>query len=659
LRAPLAIALVLVAVAGLAYQGLDKNDFVGFDDPKYVTANEHVKQGLSADGMRWALTDLATDYWHPVTWMSHMLDVSLFDMWAGGHHLVSQFFHILNSLLLFGFLRYATKRLWPSAFVAALFALHPLHVESVAWVAERKDVLSTFFWFAAMWAYVAWCRKPGYGRYAWVMVLLAFGLMSKPMLVTFPLVLLLLDYWPLERLTIQGGRVKELLIEKIPFAAMCAVAAALTLIGQQKVSAMATLENISIVLRIKNAAVSYWRYVGQMVWPDSLAVLYPYSTVPLFLAVIAIVLLAAATVAACAMKSRRYVLMGWLWYLVTLLPVIGLLQVGPQSHADRYTYVSLTGLFIIIAWLVDDAVGRKASLRTPVAVAAAVALAVLGFLTWKNVGYWRDTTSLAQRAVSVTSRNYVMLRLLGETQMAQGDYEAAQASLLECLRVSPRDDAPSTMVALGRLMYDSGDFRQAAGYGNAALAAQPNLAGAWLVTGMALGESGQYDEAERHIRKAIELSPDLAMAYGALGKILGETDRVDEAIAMYERAVEINPGLADVHFNLGVLHRNRGQFDEAAAAYGRSIEAGPTFEAWNGLGDCMVAMGQPEQARKAYLESVKLNPEEAVTRYNLSLVLMGMGSRAEAIQEARKALSLAPENPDARELLRRLTEEQP
>jgi tetratricopeptide (TPR) repeat protein len=660
----LLVVLLLIAATGAAYWQTRENDFVGFDDQRYITANGMVKGGLSLEGLKWALADYRTDYWHPLTWVSHMADVSLFGLWAGGHHLVSLLIHILNTLLLFGLLRYATGRVWPAALVAALFAVHPLHVESVAWAAERKDVLSTFFLFLALWAYMYYVRRPGWMRYAAVVGLYALGLLSKPMLVTMPLVLFLVDYWPLGRFDIRGLRITPkttslwvLVLEKVPLAAMALAVSVPTIIGQQTVGAMSKLANYGLMPRMANAVLSYWRYIGKMFWPTDLTVLYSFPVrTNWLLAVLALLGLVGVTVAAVRLGGeRRYVLSGWLWYLISLVPVIGLVQVGPQPYADRYTYVPLTGLFIILAWGLEGFVAKRRSLAVPVAVGATVLLAAACAITWKTVGHWKNTRALATRAVSVTRDNYVMHVLLASSYLEEGDYDSAETSLLKALRAGPRASMPFSLSLFGRLRYEQGRYDEAVKYCDATIAIDANFTDAWLFSGAALAETGDFTESEKRLRRAIELSPRRAQAHAALGRLMGETGRLEEGIALYNKALALDPMLEDVQFNLGVLYRRIGDFRSAALSYGRSIELKPTPEAWDGLGDCLVALGNIPRAEHAYRESLRLDPGRAVAHYNLAVLLAGTGRMAEAVAEAGRAVALEPDNKDATQLYRRLT----
>ena len=364
-------AVLALATAGVYSRTLG-NDFVNYDDNQYVTNNRSIKDGLSWDVVEWAFGDsYYASNWHPLTWLSHALDVELFDMQPRGHHAVSVGLHVLNTLLLLWLLLYTTGRVWASWFVAALFALHLLHVESVAWVSERKDVLSTFFWLWTMLAYVYYAKQPGVWRYLCILPALALGLMSKPMLVTVPAVLLLVDYWPLERFRIEwkkrelkysGVGFWQILLEKVPLLLMVAGSAAITVMAQRK--AMPAWETMNLPTRITNAIVSYGRYLWETVWPAGLAAFYPHRHEPLYpeAAAVLVFLVAVTGVVIYAAGRHKYLVFGWFWYLMTLIPVIGLVQVGDQSHADRYTYVPLIGVFVVVVWAIAGAIERRKEL---------------------------------------------------------------------------------------------------------------------------------------------------------------------------------------------------------------------------------------------------------------------------------------------------------
>ena len=411
-RLAFGISILLIAVTLIVYNSVLKSDFLNFDDDVYITSNSHVLQGLSWEGIKWAFSAKYANNWHPLTWLSHMMDVQLFKLNPSGHHCTNLFFHILATLLLFGFLRYLTGKLWISGFIAALFALHPLHVESVAWVAERKDVLSAVFWFAALWAYVYYVRRPNTGRYLTVLMLFGLGLLSKPMLVTLPIILLFLDYWPLERLNKQNfGR---LLAEKLPMLLMSIASAIITVIAQKE--AVAGLNRLNLASRLSNAVISYCIYIGQALWPTRLAVYYPFvQNRPLIIiAVCAMLLIMVSFSVLWIGRRNKYLTVGWLWYIVTLIPVIGIMQVGGQGHADRYTYIPFIGIFIMVAWglsfVADKLQSRK---RILMQIALLFILIAMSFKTWEQVGYWKNGITLYRHAINATKKNDLAYNNLG------------------------------------------------------------------------------------------------------------------------------------------------------------------------------------------------------------------------------------------------------
>jgi protein O-mannosyl-transferase len=569
LPATIAGALVLMTVA--AYWPMGHNGFVNFDDQTYVTGNRHVGEGLSWQGVKWAFTEFHTCNWHPLTWMSHMLDVQLFGMHAKWHHLVSLAFHILNTLLLFGFLGRVTRKVWASAFVAALFALHPLHVESVAWVAERKDVLSTFFWLGAMWMYAYYAKRPGWARYAGVAVFFALGLMSKPMAVTLPLILLLLDYWPLERYDGNGRNAGKslwgLIVEKLPLVGMSVVSAIVTLQAQR--GAISTLDMVSLPMRLANAIESYGRYMWEMVWPAGLAVLYPYPNHPQYAEAAAVLALLVAVTAAALYFGRRmkFLVVGWLWYMVILVPVIGLVQVGEQSHADRYTYLPLVGLLVIVAWAAAEAINRRPALRPGAVVAAAAILVVTGTVTFRQLSYWKDSISLFERAIAVTKDNHLAMTNLGNALVADGESDRAMEQFRKSLQLAPK--RAETLSGIGAILFGKNQLEESWDFYRRAAELRPDLQRTQLNAGASLIALSRFAEAEPYLRKALELDGASAEAWTALGHVLGATGRVDEGIAACRKAIEISPGLGAAHFTIAALYRAKGDTAAAAAAQER------------------------------------------------------------------------------------------
>jgi len=667
--------LFLVVATSAVYGDLRTHQFINYDDGVYVTDNPPVQDGLTLKGLSWAFTTLHAANWHPLTWLSHMLDCQLFGMHPGGHHLTSLLFHLANTLLLFLWLQRTTGALGPSFLVAALFALHPLHVQSVAWVAERKDVLSTFFWLLTMWAYVWYVESPGFRRYLLVLVCFILGLLAKPMLVTLPLVLLLLDYWPLhrwtpkraatvspakkgpsrkrpsrasrDRKTQQGVSIKRLVWEKAPLFALAALFSMVTIYAQKEGGAIWTLQTLPIPNRLANALVAYMSYLGQMFWPAHLAVFYPLPghNLPIWLALAAGLALAALTFLALRQARRHsYLPVGWLWYLGTLLPVIGLVQVGKQAMADRYTYVPLIGLFIMLAYGMADLAARWRARRFLLPVGAGVVLSALMICTWVQVSYWRDSISLYEHTLKVTGSNPLIQSNLGFALAAQGQMDQAIAHYGEALRLQP--DLAETHNILGVALAAQGKMDQAMAQYAEALRLKPDLAEAHNNLGLALAAQGQMDQAMTQYAEALRLNPDLAEAHNNLGLALAAQGQMDQAVAQYAAALRLNPDLAKAHNSLGLALAAQGQTDQAVAQYAQALRLKPGYaEAHNNLGLALAAQGEMDQAIAHYTEALRLNPDLAETQNNLGVALAKQGKIEEAIARFQKAIQINPEFP--------------
>lgn len=507
------ICLLLAGAALLAYFQVKDHDFITFDDNMYVYENPMVRAGLTWPGVKWAFTAMHSSNWHPLTWLSHMLDCQICGMWPGGHHLTNVVFHLANTLLLFLFWARVTGALWPSALVAALFALHPVHVESVAWVSERKDVLSTFFWLATLWAYASYVSAPGVKRYVLIMLWFALGLMAKPMLVTLPLVLLLLDYWPLGRMQAGGalatglagqsesgpGQLKlvywPLIKEKLPLFALAALSGLITVVAQKGSGSLMPLAIRPLEARIANALLAYLKYLVKLVWPYPIAFFYPLTPIPWWQAVwagLALVLLSAGLLYGA--RRHPYLGVGWLWYLITLVPVIGLVQVGGQAMADRYTYVPFIGLFIIVAWGIAEATAgwqhRKAILS---ASAAAVLLTCLAS-TWMQAGYWRNSESLYFETIRVTGDNYMAYHHLGMAYTNQGKLDRAIAMYKKSIVVNPYYSHAYNN--LGIVYARQGKFNEAVDNLKFAIRLKPNNASFYHNLALAYSQQGKKEEAE-------------------------------------------------------------------------------------------------------------------------------------------------------------------
>jgi tetratricopeptide (TPR) repeat protein len=561
----LVIYLFLAAISLVVFSQTVRYDFVNFDDDLYVYNTPAIQSGLTIKGVGAAFTSPHARNWHPLTTISHMLDCQLYGLNAGGHHATNIILHTIAVLLLFHVLRQLTGAVWKGAIVAVLFAVHPLHVESVAWVSERKDVLSAVFFFLMLRAYGRYVRVRSITRYLGVAVLFAAGLMSKPMLVTAPIVLLLLDYWPLHRFEQSSStektkaskpgnqtRVMRLLfLEKIPLLILSAGAGVITFVLQKR--ATGAIPPLPFLWRVQNAFASYVIYAWKTLWPTNLAVFYPHpnDTLALWEVIFAIVLLVAITAAAIVFRRQRpYLLTGWFWYLVMLVPVIGIVQVGEQGHADRYTYLSNIGLFVVLVWFAAEMVTVRKS-RTRLAITSVVAVLIILALTWAaftQASYWRNSETLWTHALAVTSDNDVAHNNLGYLCVDRGELDKAISHFESAARIrSGKRDAH----------YDLGSAF-----------VQMNLADA-------LARKGRSDEAMVHYEEAIRLQPDYADAYYNRGNVLFTKGRIDEAIADWEKTLQIQPNDADAHTGLGNALLRKGSLQEAISHYERALALAP------------------------------------------------------------------------------------
>jgi tetratricopeptide (TPR) repeat protein len=644
----LALLVSIVAV----YAQTAHFDFVNFDDPEYVAQNLHVRSGLTAPDIGWAFTSGEAANWFPVTWLSHMLDCQLFGLRSGWHHLTNVWFHALATLLLFAFLDRATKARWRSALVAFLFALHPLHVESVAWIAERKDVLSAFFWFLTLYAYVGYTERPDGKRYALTLGAFCLGLMAKPMAVTLPFVLLLLDVWPLRRMQTMRRRA---VWEKAPFFAAAVIVGLVTYLVQRASGAVQAVSAFPIALRVENALISYVIYIAKMFWPSGLAVFYPYPLrVPVWEAVSAAIGIVGVT--ALVLRSFRnypYLSVGWFWYVGTLAPVVGLIQVGAQARADRYTYIPLTGVFIMLVWGAADVARRWPRARTGVLVLAGAGCSSCFALTAAQIEHWRDSESLFRHALDVTHANYVAQHNLGValSETPEKLPEAIQ-HLDAAVRIQPNSVRART--DLGNALANTpGRLEEAVAQYRAALRIAPDAA----ITHNDLGNTllkmqGHVTEAIAEYRKALRLKPDYAEAHNDLGSALAEAPgRLPEAISEFQTALLIDPDYAEARTNLdAALANDPKRLPESIAHQQAKVEADPnSAEAHSNLAGALEKMpGRLPEAISQYEAALRLNPNSAEVHYNLGVALAKAEERIpEAIAQYEEALRLRPDYAEA------------
>src|SRR5579862_939594 len=599
-----AVAAGLVALDLAVYLQVRHHPFITLDDGQYVTKNAVVQQGLRWPGVAWAFTTGAAANWHPLTWLSHMLDVRLFGMWAGGHHLTSVAWHIANTLLLFFGLQWMTpvhdrSSLGRSAVVAALFGIHPMHAESVAWVSERKDVLSTFFWWLTIGAYVRYARRPGLGRMSLVVAALALGLMAKPMLVTVPVVLLLLDVWPLERIRqpFALSNWRPLLVEKLPLVGLSLISTIVTFVVQRGGGAVIRLEHLAFDRRLANAAMSYGRYLWKALWPAHLTIFYAYPVeIPIALVTLSVVALAAISAGVWRLRTRYpYLAVGWLWYLITLLPVIGIVQVGGQAMADRYSYVPIVGILVAVVWGLGDLAVRWRIPRAASIALGSVVILAYGAAGYAQVTHWTSSAALWQHAIDVMPENYVAYGALGAIREAEGKRPEALDLFTKATRAAPTNpaghfDLADELIAVGRVDDAIAEYE-------VAIQLAPEYVDAHLSLGIALQQKGRIKEAIDQFRETVRLDPVLTPARMRLGMALEADGRLDEATVQFQEGLKIDPSDAALHYRLAGAYAAAAKPGDAMAELREAIRLQPGMaEAHADLGTLLFALNRSDEA---------------------------------------------------------------
>jgi protein O-mannosyl-transferase len=638
----LLVSVALMAVTSAVFGQTLTHDFVNFDDHVYVYENPLVIRGVSPEGIIGAFTHTHARNWHPLTTVSHMLDCQLYGLKAGGHHLTNVILHTISVVLLFLVLKQMTDGLWQSAFVAALFAIHPLHVESVAWIAERKDVLSAVFFMLTLAAYARYVRAPSARRYLLVALLFAFGLMSKPMLVTLPFLLLLLDYWPLGRIGTHRSEVRRrlltLIMEKIPLFALSAFSCMATLFAQRQ--GPSAIDQLPFLWRLENTFVTYVTYIWQMLWPSRLAVFYPHPNDRLALVQLigSIALLVGMSLVVISLRrTKPYLVTGWFWYLGMLVPVIGLVQVGEQAHADRYTYLPQIGLYIMITWTVGGLLLESTRLhRALVGVIAAMAVVSLGARAFGQTAYWKNSETLWNHALAVTGENDVAHNNLGFLFLRRGELDKAILEFQTALDIRSRNT--QSHYSLGAALIQS------------------NL-------GNALARNQRWDAAIDHLQEAVRLRPDYADAYFNLGSVLFQQGKIDQAIAQWQKTLAINPRDSEAHRNVANALRKQGKVKEAMAEYEQALNIAPEDSAaLNNLAWILATYSDPSMRDGARAVTLATRAVQVSGGRNPSFVRtlaaahaeVGQFAEAAATAEAAKALANTQSKP---ELAKRLEEE--
>jgi tetratricopeptide (TPR) repeat protein len=624
--AVLSAALLIVVLA--VYWPVLKHGFVKYDDDKYVTDNERVTGGLTRTSVIEAFTKPHFFMWHPLTTLSHTLDCELFGLDPAGHHLVSLILHLANTLLLFWVLRKMTGSLWPSAFVTAVFALHPLQLESVAWIAERKNILSASFWLLTMGVYTAYAQRGGVWRFLMVIIAFSLCIMTKPIAVVVPFVLLVVDYWPLGRFELgsAGGSARDnsmtktvlrLLVEKIPLFVLAGVLAFATYFVSKGGGVVSGLEKLRLSSRLANAVISYFVYIQKLIWPSGLAVFHPHPAGDysrLWVAACAVLLVSITVLAVLLIRRRKYIAAGWFWHVGTLVPVIGIVQAGAQARANRYMYMTMIGLLIIIAFSVKDLVAKWPRLKPIAAVAAVAVAAALGICTRVQLGYWKNSETLFRHALDVTRNNFVM----------HNNY--------------------------ANLLTDAGRTREAIEHFNKSLQLRPRSPEVHNNLGNALSDLGLLDDAIKHYKMATQFEKDFAVAHYNLAGVLSKKKLHQEAIAQYREAIRIKPKYVEAWNHLGLELAGRGQLKEAVDCYRKAIELRPNYILAHGrLALALAKLKDIDGALEHCRIVLKARPDDVEMHCNVGVLLEKKGQIEQAIEQYRRALDIDPDYARARQ----------
>jgi protein O-mannosyl-transferase len=634
----------LTALTLAAFWPATRAGFVNIDDSTYIYNNARVWQGLTPENVKWAFSTFYFSNWHPLTWLSYMLDCELFGVDSRAMHCVNLGWHIANVLLLFGLLKRTTGATGSSALVAALFAVHPLHVESVAWISERKDVLSTFFWIASTWAYAEYVKARCAGWYIAALVLCALGLMSKAMLVTLPFALLLFDFWPLRRFELGAPgwlkQLRRLAVEKLPFLILAGVVSYVTFMAQRAGESVIALEPLSLSQRVENVFVSYARYLGKTFWPANLAPFYDHPVEWPLLYVITSLLLLVAISSAAVLHARRwpFLFTGWFWFVGTMVPVIGLVQVGGQSMADRYTYVPHIGLFVALVWAVRHVVVTRAPAPLT-SIAVVLVLLICALHTWRQSRYWRDSVALFSHAARVTPPNSVVLNNLGSALLDAGRPAEAERAFNQALALSPND--PYVLGNIANALAREQKLDEALALYERALQFRPNVPELHFNAGLALAKKGQFTNSVRFYERALELDPFYLDALVELGNAQMSLGKTAAAATNYTRVIQLQPQYPAARYNLGQIALAAGRPTDAIEHFSEAIRGHTNFaDAYRQLTVALQRAGRVEEARQSLQSALTLVPTNAVLHAELGVLLAQSGRPAEAVSAYRKAIKL-------------------
>ena len=656
-RLNLWIYLFLTVATLIVYWQVLNHGFVNYDDECYVTRNTHVQEGLTRNSVAWAFSTLDMSNWHPLTWLSNMLVCELFGIDPLWHHLTNLVLHLASVLLLFRVFLSMSGSPWQSAFVAALFALHPLNVEPVAWVSERKGVLCTLFWMLTLWSYLRYLKRRKALRYLWILFFFVLGFMAKPMIVTLPFVMLLLDYWPLHRFQtdkLSGGRGSEsksfdprLVWEKIPLFFLVGLMSVVGYLSQQLGGSLSTVEVLPFGIRISNALVSYVLYLWKMIWPHNLSVFYPYDAIPGWQVIGAGLFLTAVSLLVVAARKRRpYLAVGWLWYMGTFVPVIQIVQVGMHSMADRYAYIPLIGLFIMVAWGVPDLLARSLRAKRVMVSGAVLCLILLAVITSKQLDHWANSMTLFQHSLRVVPGNYVGHNGLARAFEAQGKTAEAISHFEEALRIKP--GFTDGRYNLARILAAQGRQDEAIRLYSESLERRPGFVQARINLANILADQGRLNEAIDHYNQALQVKGGNANAYYNLGNVLALAGKTEEAIHHYLNALRLDPNNANAHYNLGNALVKQGKSEDAIRHYSEALRVRPDFvEAMVNLGNVLARGGSTEAAVKHYMDALRLRPDYVKAHWSLAFAFSKQGRRDEAVRHFQEVIRLTPDDPYA------------
>ena len=603
------ISIALVAATLVAYEPIRHNGFVNYDDNEYITENPDVSGGITRDSVIRAFTQSHYYMWHPLTTISHMLDCQFFGLNPLGHHLISVLFHTVNSLLLFWILFNITGAVWPSAVVAAIFALHPVQVESVAWAAERKTVVSGLFWFLTIAVYTWYTKRPSTGRYISLFGVYALCIMTKPVVVTLPLVLLLLDYWPLGRLKfgrqietqkskasdLQRLSAGRLIAEKIPLLALSIVLGVITVIVQHGGETIASLEKIPLNYRINNMFLSYISYIGKTIWPSRLAVFYPSPLENLSVTTAVVCSLLFFLITAIGIyigRRRKYIAVGWLWFVGTLVPVIGLVQSGSQAMADRYMYVPILGLLIIIVWSVKELIAYQSRWRYIAVVTSVVVLSSLVILTRMQVRHWQNGLTLFEHALKVTENNDLAESGYALALAAKGRFDEAESHMRRAVRINPNPTFFDDRISLGFILLQQGKLNEAIARLNEVIKGKPDSARVHYFLAVALEKQKKYDDAIKSLTNTLKLDPNYPEASKMMGSLLLATGKLNEAVPYLNEALRTDANQVEIYKSLGLVYNQLGKYEKATQVWTRALELQPdNVEFLNNLAWMLATVG--------------------------------------------------------------------